>query len=419
MARLGGGQRERFEGAPRWRRNFAFLWLSQLMAMVGFSSAMPFLPLYVQSLGIADPGAAAIWAGPMSSAGGLMMAVMAPVWGALADRYGRKPMVWRAMIGGGAIVSVMGFANDVRQLLFLRTVQGAFSGTVAAARVMVASIVPSTHLGQSLGLMATAAFVGQSAGPLLGGFVAEHFGFNVSFIITGVLLILSGIGVIFFVEESFRRPAPAARRGGLRRDLAVLIEFPQIRAVIVAMFIVQVGQMAASPVLPLYVKDLVGSDESAASTVGLILGATAVTSAVAASIGGRLGDRLGHQRVLAAAAILSGLLYLPQAAVQSPWQLLVLRALLGAFAGGIMPVAMAIVGLLTPPENRGWVFGLTATATALGNALGPILGATVAAQFNLRASFVFTAVALSAAGLWVALMLRTPAAMATCEAGRR
>jgi len=391
--------------APAWKRNFFFLWLSQLTAIASFSSALPFLPLYVQTLGIDDPGQAAIWAGAASSGGGLTMALMAPVWGVLADRYGRKPMVTRSMVVGGAIAATMSLVWDVRQLLALRTLQGGFSGTVAAGRTLAASIVPADRLGQCLGLMATATFVGSSAGPLLGGLIAGAFGFRTAFVVTGIGLALSGVGVYFFVQEGFRRPA-VSQAGGIRTNLAVLAGLPQIRAVVFAMFVVQIGQMAASPILPLYVQQLSGETPvEAASTAGLVLGAAALTSALAASIGGRLGDRIGHQRVLAVATVAAGLLYLPQALVGTPAQLLGVRAAIGIFAGGIQPVGMAIVALGTPPERRGLVFGLTTTATSLGNTVGPLLGASIASAVSLRASFVFTSAMLTGAGLWIVLML--------------
>jgi DHA1 family multidrug resistance protein-like MFS transporter len=248
--------------------------------------------------------------------------------------------------------------------------------------------------------------VGSSAGPFLGGLIAGRFGFRTAFVVTGAGLALSGIAVLFFVQEGFRRPT-AAHAGGVRTSLAVLAGLPQIRAVVLAMFLVQIGQMAASPILPLYVQELSGeSPVDAASTAGLVLGSAAITSAVAASVGGRLGDRIGHQRVLAVATLVAGLLYLPQALVETPSQLLAVRAAIGIFAGGIQPVGMAIVALGTPPERRGLVFGLTTTATSLGNTVGPLLGASIASAVSLRASFVLTAAMLTGAGLWIALMLR-------------
>lgn len=393
------------DGAPGWQQTFWVLWIGQLVAMIGFAAVLPFMPLYVQELGVVDPASAALWAGAAASIAALTQAVMAPIWGALADRHGRKPMVTRSIISGGIVVGIMSVVGDAAQLVGLRAAQGVFSGTVSASRTLVASVVPSGKLGQSLGLMATGAFVGSSAGPLLGGFLADRVGFRATFLAVGALLLFSGLLVAFFVRERFERPR-SARAGGWRAKLSIFVELPAVRAVVVSIFVVQTGQTALSPVLPLFVQELVGPTESAASIAGGILAAAAVTSAAAATLGGRLGDRVGHRRVLAVAAIAAGLLYLPQAFVWNPWQLFGLRALVGLFVGALMPVQMAIVGLLTPPERRGWVFGLTTTSMALGNAAGPLLGSSAASFFGLRASFVVTALALTGAGIWIAMSVR-------------
>jgi DHA1 family multidrug resistance protein-like MFS transporter len=390
-------------GQPGWRRDFAVLTFAQSCAIVGFSLALPFLPLYVQTLGVTDPAEAAVWAGAMSSAGGLTMAFMAPVWGSLADRYGRKPMVTRSMFGASLFVAAMALVEDVRHLFGLRAAQGLFSGTVPASRLLAASIVPSNRLGQTMGMMATAQFVGSSFAPLVGGLVAESFGFRTTFMLTGVLLGVAGLVVLMFVRERFVRPAGAGRRGGRLADVKLLFGAPEIGAIVAVMLAVQLGQMGLGPVMPLFVQSMVGPGEPVASTVGLIVGSSAIASAVAASVGGRLGDRVGHQRVLVVATLATGLLYLPQALAQSPGQLLVVRAITGTFLGAVVPVGMARVALLTPPASRGWVFGLTTTATTLGNAAGPLLCATIAANLGFRAAFVFSSAVVTAAGLWAVL----------------
>ena len=404
---------------PRWKRNLLFLFLSQVLAMVGFSSATPFLPLYVQTLGV-EQSSAILWAGTLSFSGSITMAIMAPIWGMLADRHGRKSMVTRSMFAGGIITGLMSFAVNVQQLLVLRTVQGSFSGTVSASRTLAAGLVPRSMLGQSMGLMQTAAFVGMSLGPLIGGFVADHFGYRVSFTLAAVLLGSSGLFVLLFVEERFSRPLATAVRPSFRSNVRMVFFMPEVRAVILALFIVQIGQMAAQPVLPLFIQELLSSASAgdamvgggqvadfSASTTGMILGVTAFTSAAAASFGGRLGDRIGHRRVLAFASIATGVLYLPQAFVTNTWQLMVIRAVLGAFAGALMPVGMALIALVTPSGSRGWIFGITATATALGVAIGPVIGALIATGFGLRVSFIFTSVILCAGGLWIILSLRS------------
>lgn len=340
------------------------------------------------------------------------MALVAPIWGMISDRRGRKPMVARALLGGGAVVAIMSVARSPIELLGLRLVQGAFSGTVSASRTLLASIVPAAELGFTLGVMQTAAFVGNSAGPLLGGLVADHFGFKVTFALTGLLLALGGVAVLRLVHEDFTPPpaGAAAQRDGLRASLRVVQEVPGLPALIGTLFFVQAGMSTVGPVLPLFVGSLLPEEHgSVASLAGLILGSAAISSAVAAGFAGKLGDRLGHERVLAGCAIGGGLLYFPQALVTSPWQLLFLRVCLGIFTGGLMPGVMASIALRSPAERRGWIFGLTATAMSLGNAVGPAAGALAAGATGLRGTFVFTAFALTAAGVWVAVALRRPA----------
>lgn len=382
--------------------------MAQAVAMLAFGMALPFLPLYVQRLGIPDPRDAARWAGVMSACGMVVMAAIAPVWGMIADRHGRKPMVTRSLFGGGAIVVLMSMARSPIDLLVLRTTQGALSGTVSAMRTLVASTVPAAELGFALGTMQTAAFVGNSFGPLIGGLIADRFGFQLSFAITGLLLIGAGVAVTRLVREDFVRPTPAggAHHDGLRDTLHLVRDIPGLTSLIATLFFVQAGMNAMGPILPLFVRSLVPDEEqSVASLAGLIFGSTAVTGALAAGVAGRLGDRLGHGRILASCAIGAGLLYLPQGLVTSPWQLLALRACQGVFTGGLLPGVMATIALRTPAPRRGLVFGLTATATALGNAAGPLTSAAVVGVFGLRAVFWLTAAVLTAAGIWVAMTL--------------
>ena len=397
--------------AEDWKRTFWTLCGVQAAAMLAFGMATPFLPLYVQSLGVPDPRDAARWAGGMWAGGMLVMAAMAPVWGTLADRHGRKSMVTRALYGGGLVVAIMGLARSPEQLLVLRLLQGAFSGTVSATRTLVSSVAPPAQLGYVLGTMQTAGYLGNTAGPLIGGFVADRVGFGPTFMATGVILLLTGLIAMPLVRENFRRPA--VTEGDTRSfgaAVRLVMQSPGLPALIGTLFFVQAGMAAVQPVLPLFVGELIHSEEGVATVAGLMLGVAAATGAVAAGVAGRVGDRLGHARVVAACSLLAALLYLPQALVTEPWQLLVLRAAQGTFTGGLIPGVMAVIAVRTPVARRGLVFGLTATATALGNAFGPIAGATAASLFGLRGAFVVTAVVLGVAGVWVALSLQRPSA---------
>jgi DHA1 family multidrug resistance protein-like MFS transporter len=268
------------------------------------------------------------------------------------------------------------------------------------------SVVPASHLGFSLGLLQTAVFVGNSFGPLLGGVIADVAGYEVTFLATGALLAIAGLIVVAFVHEEFVPPTAGTREGAKHgwRDAAALVRgTPGLGAVIVTLFLVSTAQNAMGPVLPLFVQHLVADAHTqVASIAGLVIGVTAVTSAVAAVLAGRLGDRIGHSQLMAACAVAGGLIYFPQAWVSDPYELLAWRAVLGLFTGGLMPGTMAVVAVQTPARHRGWVFGLTTTATALGGAAGPVLGATAATTLGLRATFVVTGAVLSVAGAWAA-----------------
>src|SRR6266542_4201687 len=206
-----------------WRRTFWTLCVCQCVAMLAFGMATPFLPLYIRALGVRDTTDAARWSGLMSSGAMLVMAAIAPVWGVIADRYGRKPMVTRALFGGGMVVAMMGFVHSPQQLFGLRLVQGVFSGTVSATRTLVSSVAPAAQLGYVLGTMQTASFVGNTAGPLIGGVIADHVGYGPSFVVTGVLLVATGFAVLRLVHEDFQRPAlaePGTRGTGAARHAA-------------------------------------------------------------------------------------------------------------------------------------------------------------------------------------------------------
>ena len=125
-----------------WRRNMWAVWLGELFAIAGFNAAMPFLPYYVQELGVTAPGQVEIWTGLLSSGAAWTMAVMSPIWGALGDRFGRKLMLTRALFGGAVLIAAMAMASSVQHLLVLRTLQGAVTGTVAAAYTLVAASTP-------------------------------------------------------------------------------------------------------------------------------------------------------------------------------------------------------------------------------------------------------------------------------------
>jgi MFS transporter, DHA1 family, multidrug resistance protein len=375
--------------------------------MLAFGFVLPFLPLYLKEIGVSPESAVVFWSGALVTSTGVSLAIFSPIWGALADRRGRKIMVLRALLVGGLIIALMGLVQNVGQFLVLRILQGAFTGTIAAATALVASIVPRERLASSMGLLQTSVYVGIAAGPVLGGLIAQAVGIRATFFVAGALLAAAGIFVWQFVHEHFTPPS-LTKRLGFFETMSIGLRSPILMPLMVTLLLVQLSTAIVFPILPLYVERLSSAADPVKLYAGLAFGATAVFSALTALFYTRLVDRSGYRRILILACFGAALFFLPQAFAQDIGQFLLLRAGLGIFFGVLIPATNAIVGLSTPPELRGSAYGLTSSATAVGNAIGPLLGSTLAASHGYPSVFIATAVVLTLLGLWVTVLVREP-----------
>jgi DHA1 family multidrug resistance protein-like MFS transporter len=385
-----------------WKRNLYVIWVAELVAIAGFSVVFPFLPYYVQELGITDLHEVELWSGLLFAAQAVTMAIFAPIWGSVADRYGRKLMVQRAMFGGAFVLAAMGFVQNVQQLAILRLIQGMLTGTVPAATTLVASSTPRERAGYALGLLQTAVWTGASIGPLLGGLVADTWGYRAAFWVTGLLLFIAGLTVWRFVQEDFTPPARQKDNpeDGFWHGLKLVVQSKGLRSLFSVRILVRLGVRTLGPILPLFVQSLIPNSTRVASIAGLVSGVSAATSAVGAVTLGRASDRLGYRRVLLVCALLAALVYIPQFFVTNPWQLVILQGALGVVMSGVLASTSALLATLAPEGHQGAVYGIDTSVVSTANAIGPMLGASIAAALGLRAPFILAAATLvMAAGL--------------------
>jgi MFS transporter, DHA1 family, multidrug resistance protein len=378
--------------------------------MLAFGFVLPFLPLYLKELGVTPDSAVVFWSGALITSTGISLAIFSPIWGALADRRGRKVMVLRSMIVGGLIIALMGLVQNVGQFLVLRILQGVFTGTIAASTALVASIVPRERLASSMGILQTSVYVGISAGPVVGGVIAEVVGIRGTFVIAGAMLAVAGLLVWVFVHEHYPLPS-TVRRLGFFTMLGRGVRSPTLMPLMVTLLMVQLASAIVLPILPLFVERLSSPADPVKLYAGLAFGTTAVFSALAAISYSRLVDRSGYRRILIFACVGAAAFFLPQAFARNIGQFLLLRAGLGVFIGVLIPATNAIVGLSTPADMRGSAYGLTSSGTAVGNAVGPLLGSTVAASYGYPSVFIATAVVLGLLALWVVTLVQEPATL--------
>lgn len=200
----------------RWKLTLYVVWTTQIISIMSFSFGMPFMAYYIQELGMTDPDMVKLFTGILTAAPAITMGVMAPFWGRLADRIGKKPMLLRAMVAGAVVMFGLGMAQEIWHLVVFRFIQGAFTGTISAAAALVASTVPENRLSYSLGFLSSSSFIGSMVGPTVGGLVAEWFGYRPSFFIGAILMVIDVVLVTFLVQEPGGRPEEALGRLGAR-----------------------------------------------------------------------------------------------------------------------------------------------------------------------------------------------------------
>jgi MFS transporter, DHA1 family, multidrug resistance protein len=240
--------------------------------------------------------------------------------------------------------------------------------------------------------------------------LADVLGFREAFVVAGSMLLAGGIIVLLLVHEDFTPPERGTgkqARGGA--GMFSIMLGGAMLGMVAVMFALRLSTSAIQPIMPLYVQQLTDTTGSVSTISGITLGVAGLTSAVAAVFLGRLADRIGHKVILITASLAAGLLYLPMAIAQSPVQLIVMNALLGVAAGGVLPSANAIVANLTPRQRRGAVYGFLAAATSVGSFIGPLGGAGLAAAVDIRYVFLVTGSLMILAGLWVFRIIRSGA----------
>lgn len=388
-----------------WRKSFSALWVAEFMAIVGFSTSNPIVPLYLRELGVVDVARLNWWTGAISAAPAVTLAIFAPIWGSLADSYGRKLMLLRAMLGGTVLMGLLAATTSPWQVLVLKTLQGAVTGTVAAATVLVASMVPMEETGYRLGLLQMSVFLGSCVGPLIGGVVTDVAGCRVNFLMTSVLLGASAYVVSRHVEEDF---SPKPRVGSVLRkalpDFSVLGADPALIVIFAIVFSVQLANGTAVPIMPLIVLHMTHGAPGVGSLSGLILGGSALAAALAAAVVGKVSARLGYGRALVLCVAGSSLLTIPQAFLRTPYALLVARLGSEFFLGGTMPSVNALIARLCEEGRQGATYGLSTSIAAIGMALGPAVGAAVATGLGYSSVFFVTSGILALAAASFAIL---------------
>jgi len=377
--------------APFWKRNLWILLVAQSVVMIGISAAFPLLPLYVRELGITDLRQAQRWAGIIQAAPFLIAVFAIPFWGTLADRYGRKLMVLRAVLGLAVVTGLMAIVQSVEQLLVVRLLQGALTGFIASVLALITATVPPQYAGYAISMHQGSIAAGAIVGPLVGGALADLASIRIVFLLVATLALISAVIVLVGVREPPMRAAATTGVTALRQNFRYALRKRRILQLLGMIVLAQAGIVFVVPIFPYYLEQLGAAPRWLATITGVMLGITGFFLAAMAPFWGRRIDRSGPYRVLRITVPAGALAIAAQGAVPSYWWILPLRIWIGIVLAGVIPALYAALNQCVPQERKAGIMGMGSSATLLGNLIGPLTSGWIASVWSMRASFLIAA----------------------------
>lgn len=370
--------------------------IGSFTTIVAMTLLLPILPIYVEQLGVKGHAAIVQWSGIAYGATFFAAALVAPLWGRLGDRYGRKLMLVRASLGMAVTMSLMGVVQDVWQLVLLRLLIGFAGGYASGSTILVAMQTPKERSGWALGMLSSGIMAGNLVGPLIGGALPPLIGIRSTFLLAGGVIFIAFLATTFLIKEEPRlaKARTETRHGGW----AAIPDKRPVIAMLVTGTLLMFANMSIEPIITVYVAQLVEDQSRITLVSGVVMSAAALGSILSASYLGKLADRVGPWTVLIGALAVSAALLVPQAFVTQGWQLIALRFLMGLALGGLMPCITSVIRHNVPDRVGGSVLGYSVSTQYVGQVLGPLMGGFVGGHFGMRAVFLGTCVLMAGGG---------------------
>ncbi len=375
---------------PIWKRNLLVLSIAVFIAGIAFSEVIPFLPLYIDTLGKFTHQELNFWSGFVFSGIYFVSAFVSPWWGKLADKKGRKLMILRASLGMAIVLATMGLVTNIWQLFFLRMLQGFFAGFVSNSNALIATETPKAKAGQALGTMMSSFTAGNLLGPFVGGALASIFSYRVIFYITGGLLLICFLLCLFFVHEEGFKPVTEKKLDKASGVIKELNSPALIFGLLLTTLIIQAATNSINPIVSLYVRQLMNGHGGVVFISGVIAALPGIATFLAASRLGALGDKIGTHKIIIAGFIGAAILFFLTAFVFNVIELGILRFFVGFSDACLFPQVQTMLTKNSPVQVTGRIFSWNQSAMYIGNIAGPLIGSTVSGLSSYSMVFIVT-----------------------------
>jgi MFS family permease len=372
------------------KTNFKILWSGQFFTILGLTGITPFLPFYMVELGTNGTRMNLLWSGCALAAPAISYAIATPFWGKVSDRWSRKWMVVRSLVGLALSLIFMGMAQTPFQFFLARLCQGAFGGIMDASTSFVGSEAPKEKQGLFLGKLQNAVAVGSLTGPLVGGVFGDIWGFRPLLVIMGVATGLCAMMAAIVLKEKQRekqkKPSPASAR--VWGTLGYLLSDPKVRAYLFAGIAAKFSMFGLLTIFGPYVQTIITSSSITTTWVGILDAAAYIGAFIGSSWWGKQNDCKPIRKNYLFATIFCGISVILQAFLQSVEWMFMLRIVQGFFYSALIQSVLLTVIRSTGDENRGLRIGATNSLLMLGQISGSVMGATLGGFLALEWVFI-------------------------------
>ena len=361
-----------------WKVCLAILTCNVVFMSSSYTMLIPFLPMYLtRELGVSATSVN-IWSGIVFSSTFLVSAIMAPIWGKMADRKGKRLMAIRASLLLSVSYFLGGIVTTPLQLTFMRMFQGFAAGLWPMELAIMTIYAPPQKLG------------------IFGGILAELFGMRMSFFLASGALFLNFLVLVFFIKEPDLSSVPAKPaepdEGEATAEPKSLWKVPIIFHMLICSALVQVVILIVQPILTTYISHMAQNMDNLVFVSGLVFSLGGFASAITAPLWGRFGQHHGFFKSMRYALVLAGIFFFLQALPTTLYGFAASQFAVGLFFSGIFPSINAILAEHTDARTTGHVFGLLFSAQQIGAMTGPILGGAIATFIGMK--YVFFAAGL-------------------------
>jgi DHA1 family multidrug resistance protein-like MFS transporter len=358
-----------------WVALLAIFTLAGLVETMFYGQTNAFTPIYLEELGL-SPDQVTQWTGWTASVASAFGLLFLPLWGALADRYARQPLVIRSFAVLAVAAAGMALSGGVWMFLLARALTALALGNSGLMMTTLSERAPAYRHGLAFSIMNGAAPVGAFLGPLVGGPLVDRLGFRSLMSVNAGLLILVTLLVAFAYRDRYRG---VSARPVLRLawdSLGLLARSRRLRALFPALFLLFGGWMMAFTYVPLAAAALYRGDD-VASAVGLVMGTAGLASLVMGPFVGAAADRWGHWRVVALGAAAAVALWPVPALVSGFAAFTTAWALLIGVVSSVFAVSFVLLARSVGPGERGRVMSFSYLPINVGLLIGPGLGALI------------------------------------------